>query len=119
VGAPSTSSVPRPLIRSFAPFFRCAVTAATRSAISACACFFGSACVSPNCANTVFRVTTEAGAVFLVDALYEIETDDLKQTLATLGARSGTSAMVMSDALAEQRLAWVFDPVTPVVTKKS
>jgi hypothetical protein len=27
--------------------------------------------------------------------------------------------MVISDALAEQRLAWVFDPVTPVVTKKS
>jgi hypothetical protein len=52
-------------------------------------------------------------------ALYEIETDDLKQTLAALGARSGTSAMVMSDALAEQRLAWVFDPVTPLVTKKS
>jgi hypothetical protein len=52
-------------------------------------------------------------------ALYEIETDDLKQTLATLGARSGTSAMVISDSLAEQRLAWVFDPVTPVVTKAS
>ena len=52
-------------------------------------------------------------------ALYEIETDDLKQTLATLGARSGTSAMVISDSLAEQRLAWVFDPVTPVVTKTS
>jgi hypothetical protein len=52
-------------------------------------------------------------------ALYEIETEDLKQTLATLGARSGTAAMVISDALAEQRLAWVFDPVTPVVTKKS
>ena len=52
-------------------------------------------------------------------ALYEIETDDLKQTLATLGARSGTPAMVISDSLAEQRLAWVFDPVTPAVTKTS
>jgi hypothetical protein len=31
----------------------------------------------------------------------------------------GTATMVMSDALAEQRLAWVFDPITPVVTKKS
>lgn len=46
-------------------------------------------------------------------ALYEIETDDLKKTLATLAERSGTAAMVMSDALAEQRLAWVFDPITP------
>jgi hypothetical protein len=27
--------------------------------------------------------------------------------------------MVISDSLAEQRLAWVFDPVTPVVTKAS
>ena len=51
-------------------------------------------------------------------ALYNIETDDLQGTLATLGARSGTSAMVLSDALAEQRLAWVFDPIMPEVTKK-
>jgi len=50
-------------------------------------------------------------------ALYQIDTDDLKGTLSALAARAGTSAMVMSDALAEQRLAWVFDPVTPVVTK--
>ncbi|MSO90603.1 MAG: hypothetical protein EXR01_03305 [Acetobacteraceae bacterium] len=48
-------------------------------------------------------------------ALYQIETDDLKKTLATLGERSGTSAMVMSDALAAERLAWVYDPITPSV----
>ena len=48
-------------------------------------------------------------------ALYQIETDDLQKTLATLAERSGTSAMVMSDALAAERLAWVFDPITPDV----
>jgi hypothetical protein len=31
-------------------------------------------------------------------ALYQIETEDLKQTLATLGARSGTSAMSIFDS---------------------
>jgi len=51
-------------------------------------------------------------------ALYHIDTDDLKGTLATLAARSGTSAMVMSDALGAERLAWVFDPITAEVAKK-
>lgn len=52
-------------------------------------------------------------------ALYEIETDDLAGTLATLGARSGTSAMVLSDALAEQRQAWVFDPISSLTKTKT
>jgi len=52
-------------------------------------------------------------------ALYQIETDDLKKTLATLAERSGTSAMVMSDALAAERLAWVYDPITASVTAKT
>lgn len=51
-------------------------------------------------------------------ALYHIDTDDLQATLATLAARSGTSAMVMSDALAAERLAWVFDPITPEAARK-
>lgn len=51
-------------------------------------------------------------------ALYQIETDDLQKTLATLAERSGTSAMVMSDALAAERLAWVYDPITPPVEAK-
>lgn len=50
-------------------------------------------------------------------ALYNIETDDLQKTLASLAERSGTSAMVISDALAAERLAWVFDPITPVVAE--
>ena len=51
-------------------------------------------------------------------ALYQIETDDLQKTLATLGERSGTSAMVISDALGAERLGWVFDPITPPVQAK-
>lgn len=45
-------------------------------------------------------------------ALYELETDDLKGVLATLNERAGTSAMVISDAIDQQRLAWIFQPIT-------
>jgi hypothetical protein len=48
-------------------------------------------------------------------ALYEIDTDDLNHTLAVLKEHSGTSAMVISDALAPERLAWFFQPITPRV----
>src|SRR3954454_17671835 len=48
-------------------------------------------------------------------ALYEIDTNDLNHTLAVLKERSGTSAMVISDALAPERLAWFFQPITPRV----
>lgn len=51
-------------------------------------------------------------------ALYHIDTDDLKATLGALATRYGTSAMVMSDALAAERMAWMFDPITENVTKK-
>ena len=46
-------------------------------------------------------------------ALYEIETDDLNRTLASLRERAGTSAMVISDALAPERAAWFFKAITP------
>ena len=45
-------------------------------------------------------------------ALYEIETDDLKGLLAMLNERAGTSAMVISDAIDQQRLAWIYTPIT-------
>lgn len=48
-------------------------------------------------------------------ALYEIETDDLKHTLAVLRERAGTSAMVISDAVAAERTGWFFQPITPKV----
>jgi hypothetical protein len=48
-------------------------------------------------------------------ALYEIETDDLNRTLAALRERAGTSAMVVSDAVAPERAGWFFQPITPKV----
>jgi hypothetical protein len=48
-------------------------------------------------------------------ALYEIETDDLNRTLAALRERAGTSAMVISDAVAPERAGWFFQPITPKV----
>lgn len=51
-------------------------------------------------------------------ALYEIETNDLNKTLATLTERSGTDAMVISDALAPERMAFVYEPITPQVAAK-
>jgi hypothetical protein len=41
-------------------------------------------------------------------ALYEIETDDLNRTLAELRERAGTSAMVISNAVAVERAGWFF-----------
>jgi hypothetical protein len=51
-------------------------------------------------------------------ALYQIETDDLTKTLATLSERSGTEAMVLSDALAPERMAFVYEAITPPVAAK-
>ena len=48
-------------------------------------------------------------------SLYEIETDDLNHTLAVLKERAGTSAMVISDAVAPERAGWFFHPITPRV----
>ena len=50
-------------------------------------------------------------------AIYEIETDDLAGTIAEITRRSGTDAMVLSDALAPERQGFVFDPITPRVTR--
>jgi hypothetical protein len=47
-------------------------------------------------------------------ALYEVETDDLNQTVTALKERAGTSAMVISDALAGG-IGWFFQPITPKV----
>jgi hypothetical protein len=51
-------------------------------------------------------------------ALYQIETDDLKKTLATLSERSGTEAMVISDAVAPERMGFVYEAITPPVEAK-
>ena len=49
-------------------------------------------------------------------AIYEIETDDPAETMRQLGARSGTDAMIMSDAidLGANNVA-IFAPCSPVV----
>lgn len=47
-------------------------------------------------------------------ALYDIETDDLNRTVTALKERVGTSAMVLTDALATS-IGWFFQPITPKV----
>jgi hypothetical protein len=44
-------------------------------------------------------------------ALYEIETDDLARTMATIRERSGTDLMPMSDAMSADRVAFFLEPV--------
>lgn len=44
-------------------------------------------------------------------AIYEIETDDLKWVADEIGRRSGTPAMVISDAMAAQKVAAIFAPI--------
>ena len=51
-------------------------------------------------------------------ALYQIDTDDLKKTLAILSERSGTEAMVLSDAMAPERMGFVYEAITPPVEAK-
>jgi hypothetical protein len=52
-------------------------------------------------------------------AIYEADTDDLSVTIEALKERSGTSVMPKSDAMAEQRVAWFFSPITERMTTKS
>lgn len=44
-------------------------------------------------------------------AVYEIEGDDLSGTLNALRAASGTDAMPLSDALKDERMVWVYEPI--------
>lgn len=44
-------------------------------------------------------------------AIYEIETDDLRWVASEIGRRAGTSAMVISDAMAADKLAAIFTPI--------
>lgn len=49
-------------------------------------------------------------------AVYEIEIDDLNVTLAKLREVSGTEAMPLSPALQDQRMVWIYEPITGRVT---
>ncbi|MBX3529055.1 MAG: hypothetical protein KF849_00500 [Rhizobiaceae bacterium] len=44
-------------------------------------------------------------------AIYEIETDDLEFVTAEIGRRAGTPAMVISDAMAADKIAAIFTPL--------
>ena len=50
--------------------------------------------------------------------LYEIETDNIQETMSALSARSGTALMPISDTLHADRLAAVFEPMAPPVLRK-
>ncbi|UOM36565.1 VOC family protein [Acuticoccus sp. I52.16.1] len=44
-------------------------------------------------------------------AIYEVETDDLAATVAALRERAGTDLMPLSDAMADDRYAYFFEPM--------
>lgn len=46
-------------------------------------------------------------------ALYDIDSDDLAETMRVLKQRIGTDEMVVSDAMDRTRSAWVFHEITP------
>lgn len=50
-------------------------------------------------------------------AVYEIDIDDISKTLSALKARSGTAEMPLSPALSAERMVWIYEPVTEVVTQ--
>ncbi len=50
-------------------------------------------------------------------ALYEIETDNLKETIETLSSRSGTEVMVLSDAMQDVRQAFVVHAIGERVSR--
>lgn len=51
-------------------------------------------------------------------AIYEIETDNIQETIAALSARSGTALLPISDALHARRDAPVYEPIAPPVFSK-
>lgn len=46
-------------------------------------------------------------------AIYNIETDDLAAVMAEMTRRSGTDAMLLSDAMDNDRKAWVYQTLGP------
>lgn len=50
-------------------------------------------------------------------AVYEIDIDDISTTLSALKARSGTEEMPLSTALNPERMVWIYEPITEVVTR--
>jgi hypothetical protein len=50
-------------------------------------------------------------------AVYEIEIDDISETLDALAAASGTEAMPLSPALSSERMVWIYRPITDRVVR--
>lgn len=44
-------------------------------------------------------------------AVYEIEAEDVSQTFEALKAASGTDEMPLSEALKDERMVWVYEPI--------
>lgn len=45
-------------------------------------------------------------------AVYDVEIDDIDTTFAALRAASGTEAMPLSPALQDERMVWIYEPVS-------
>ena len=51
-------------------------------------------------------------------ALYDIDTDNLQETMSTLKKRVETGEVVMSDALSANRVSWIYHPITEKAVAK-
>ncbi len=49
-------------------------------------------------------------------AVYEIDIDDIELTFAELRRVSGTAEMPLSPAMQDERIVWIYEPITPPVT---
>lgn len=50
-------------------------------------------------------------------AVYEIDIEDIEVTLSALRSASGTEAMPLSPALEEERMVWIYRPLTERVER--
>ena len=50
-------------------------------------------------------------------AVYEIEIDNISETLEALAAVSGTEQMPLSPALSPERMVWIYRPITERVER--
>lgn len=49
-------------------------------------------------------------------AVYEIDIDDIQTTFSELRRVSGTPEMPLSPAMQDERMVWIYQPITPPVT---
>jgi hypothetical protein len=51
-------------------------------------------------------------------AVYEVESDKMEQAIKAMNERVGTPEMPMTEAIAKERVAWFFEPLTEHVIRK-